>query len=299
MKTNVCGRAWGRASLYALLALVVILSLGCAGESSSDSEQEDSQESALSPSPVALHGKLSVSGGKLRDEHGAAVQLAGMSLFWSQWSGSFWNASVVGTLADDWHASVVRAAMGVENGGYLQNPGAEKARVKTVVDAAIAKGIYVIIDWHDHNASQHTNEAKAFFTEMAQTYGQTPNVIFEVWNEPDGEPWSEIKSYAETVIGAIRGAGASNVVVVGTPTWSQDVDAAANNPITSYGNVAYTLHFYAGSHKQWLRDKASYAMSKGLALFVTEWGTCDASGNGGTDLAESQTWIRLPEPEPD
>lgn len=241
--------------------------------------------------PVAEHGRLVVAGNQIKDEHGAAVQLRGMSLFWSQWSGQFWNASVVNTLAADWHSSVVRAAMGVEMGGYIEHPEAEKDRVKTVVDAAIAKGIYVIIDWHDHNATQHTQQAKDFFTEMAETYGNKPNVIFEVWNEPDNETWPEVKGYAEAVLGAIRGAGANNMVVVGSPTWSQDVDKAADDPITKFSNVAYTLHFYAGTHKQFLRDKASYAMNKGLALFVTEWGTCDASGNGGLDLNESKVWI--------
>ncbi|WP_239470473.1 glycoside hydrolase family 5 protein [Archangium violaceum] len=242
-------------------------------------------------SPVGLHGQLKIVGNQLQDQYGAQVQLKGMSLFWSQWGGAFYNASAVNSLADGWKVSVVRAAMGVENGGYLTNPAAEKARVKTVVDAAIAKGIYVIIDWHDHNATQHTQQSKAFFTEMARLYGNKPNVIFEIFNEPDGESWSEVKTYALEIIGAIRATGANNVVVVGTPTWSQDVNVAADSPITQYSNVAYTLHFYAGTHKQSLRDKATYALSKGIALFVTEFGTCDASGNGGLDLAESQRWM--------
>jgi endoglucanase len=246
-----------------------------------------------SNSPVGKHGSLKIVGNQIQDKNGAPVQFKGMSLFWSQWAGSFYNASTVNTLADDWHASLVRVAMGVESDGYLMNPAAEKAKVKVIVDAASAKGIYVIIDWHDHNASQHTEQAKAFFSEMAQTYGKQPNVIFEVFNEPDGEPWGEVKNYAEQVIGVIRGAGSDNVVVVGTPTWSQDVDIAANDPITKYANVAYTLHFYAGSHKQALRDKAKTALSKGLALFTTEWGTCAASGNGGLDLNESQVWINF------
>lgn len=242
---------------------------------------------------VEEHGSLKVVGNQIQDKNGAPVQLKGMSLFWSQWSGEFYNASLVNTLADDWHATVVRAAMGVEEGGYLQNAQAEKAKVKTIVDAATAKGIYVIIDWHDHNANQHTEQAKTFFTEMAQAYGKQPNVIFEVFNEPDYESWSEVKNYAEQVIEVIRNAGSDNLVIVGSPTWSQDADIAAENPITKFQNIAYTLHFYADSHKQDLRDKATAAMSKGLALFVTEWGTCNASGNGGTNLPESETWVNF------
>ena len=217
-----------------------------------------------------------------------------MSLFWSNpgWGGDkFYNSSVVNNLADGWSATIIRAAMGVESGGYLSSPDSEKAKVKTVVDAAIAKGIYVLIDWHYSSAAIYTDQAKAFFKEMAQTYGSQPNVIYEIFNEPTSVAWGDLKTYAEAVIGEIRGAGSQNLVVVGTPTWSQDVDLAAANPVTKYGNVAYTLHFYAGTHKQSLRDKASAAMAKGIALFVTEWGTCDASGNGGLDLNESQTWI--------
>ncbi|AKT41501.1 glycoside hydrolase [Chondromyces crocatus] len=261
--------------------------------SSTDPDPETPVDPPVQPegSVVGRHGWLSVAGNRLEDEHGEAVQLRGMSLFWSQWAQNFYNASIVDTLVDDWKATVVRAALGVEPDGYLVNPDAEKARVKVVVDAAIARGVYVIIDWHDHSASQHTAQARSFFTEMAETYGQTPNVIFEIFNEPDGEPWSEVKAYAEDVLGAIRQTGARNVVVVGTPTWSQDVDVAADNPVVGFDNVAYTLHFYAGTHRQFLRDKATTAMNKGLALFVTEWGTCEASGNGGIDLEESQRWL--------
>lgn len=140
-------------------------------------------------------------------------------------SSDSYNASLVKTLAKDWHGSLIRAAMGIENdGGYLENAAAQKALVKTVVEAATAEGIYVIIDWHDHNATQHTQLAKDFFTEMAKTYGNRENVLFEVFNEPDKESWGEVKSYAETVLGAIRGAGArtwsSSARRTGRRTWT-------------------------------------------------------------------------------
>jgi endoglucanase len=247
--------------------------------------------------PVAAFGQLTVVGNRVCDQNGNPMQLRGMSLFWSNtgWGGEkFYNASVVNNLADTWNAPIVRASLGVEGtGGYLESTTAAAAneeRVKAVVDAAIAKGMYVIIDWHYSSAALYTSQATAFFTEMAQTYGSEPNVIFEIYNEPTSNSWSSLKSYANTVIGAIRDAGSTNLVVVGTPTWSQDVDVAAADPITAYTNVAYALHFYAGSHTQWLRDKANTAMSRGAALFVTEYGTCDASGDGNLNLTESKAW---------
>ncbi|WP_437735745.1 glycoside hydrolase family 5 protein [Sorangium sp. So ce1335] len=241
--------------------------------------------------PVERHGQLRVMNGNIVGEHGVPVQLKGMSLFWSQWS-NYYNANVVNAVADNWRATVIRAAMGIENeGGYLEDAGAQKAKAKTVADAAIAKGIYVILDWHDHNAQDHLEQAKSYFREVAQTYKNVPNVIFEVFNEPlNTNNWPAVKSYAQTVIAEIRGQGANNLVIVGSPNWSQDVDVAADSPLSD-PNVAYTLHFYASTHKGFLRDKAQRAIDKGLALFVTEWGTCEATGDGTIDFGETQTWL--------
>ncbi|WP_437911442.1 glycoside hydrolase family 5 protein [Sorangium sp. So ce302] len=250
----------------------------------------------LARTPVERHGRLKVMGNRVVDEHGEELQLKGMSMFWSVWEGEkFYNASAVDTLVNDWDATVVRAAMTANTSGlgYVNNPDAEKRKVKAIVDAAIARGIYVLIDWHDHDAVQPRNKeaAKRFFREMATEYGDEPAVIFEVFNEPDTETWAQVKAYAEEVIREIRGAGSDNLVIVGSPNWSQDADVAANSPITSYDNIAYTLHFYAATHKDGLRTKARTALSAGLALFVTEWGTCSSTGDGALDLAEAQRWL--------
>jgi endoglucanase len=225
------------------------------------------------------------------DQHGEVLQLRGMSLFWSQWS-DFYRAETVDALADDWKASVVRAAMGVENeDGYLLSPQPNIDKVRAIVDRAIARGIYVIIDWHDHHAQDHASQANEFFAQMAELYANQPSVIFEVYNEPVDVDWQTVKSYAETIVATIRGRGASNLIIVGTPNWSQDVDIAASSPIASSANVAYTLHFYANTHTQPLRDKAKTALERGIALFVTEWGTCSADGNGTVNEAETRTWL--------
>jgi endoglucanase len=184
--------------------------------------------------------------------------------------------------------------MAVESGGYLTNPDMEKQKIKTVVQAAIDQGIYVIIDWHDHNANKHTQQAQAFFEEMAKTYGKYPNVIYELWNEPlNTYDWSTvIKPYHEAVIPKIRAHDPNNLIVCGTQTWSQDVDKASLDPL-KFDNVAYSLHFYAATHKQSLRDKAATAMKNGIALMVTEWGTCEATGNGKLDYEETKKWLEF------
>jgi endoglucanase len=241
-------------------------------------------------SPVGRHGALQVSGTRIVDESGEPVQLRGMSLFWSQWS-NFYTTDSVDQLAGAWSATLVRAALGIENGGYLESQAANEAKVVAVADRAIERGIYVIIDWHDHHAPDHLEAARDFFTRMARRYGASPAVLFEIYNEPTGVDWPAVKAYAESIIAAIRAEDARNLIIVGTPKWSQDVDVAALNPLAADGGIAYTLHFYAATHKQWLRNKAETALAAGLPLFVTEWGSCEANGNGVLDPAETATWL--------
>ncbi|HEY9154486.1 MAG TPA: glycoside hydrolase family 5 protein [Opitutaceae bacterium] len=241
---------------------------------------------------VKEHGRLHVHGNEIVGQDGKPVSLAGNSLFWSQEQGKFWDARTIKWLKKDWKTQIVRAAMGVEWGGYLDHPDQERAKVIKVVDAAIANDLYVIIDWHDHRAQLHTREAIVFFQDMARRYARYPNVIYELYNEPIGDTsWKDaVKPYSEQVIAVIRAIDPNNLIVVGSPHWSQDVDVAANDPIKD-SNVAYSLHFYAGSHKEFLRDKAVAAMSRGVALMVTEWGSCNADGNGAIDRESTREWM--------
>eukprot|EP00928_Gymnodinium_smaydae_P014935 TRINITY_DN1547_c0_g1_i6.p1 TRINITY_DN1547_c0_g1~~TRINITY_DN1547_c0_g1_i6.p1 ORF type:complete len:1008 (-),score=183.78 TRINITY_DN1547_c0_g1_i6:86-2992(-) len=242
--------------------------------------------------PVGRHGQLSVRGNAIVDKSGKPVQLQGMSLFWSQWGAKYWNANAVKFTKENWKATMIRAAMGIESGGYLDNKGGEKAKVKTVVEAAIALGIYVVIDWHDHHGEQHVNEAKEFFNEMAQQYGRYPNVIFETYNEPVDQDWSgTIKPYHEQVIPVIR-RHSQNVILLGTKRWCQEIHTAVNDPVRGE-NLAYVFHFYAATHGEWLRSRVRQAMDRGYAVFASEWGTCEATGNGQLSPGEAQAWVNF------
>lgn len=232
-------------------------------------------------SPVAIHGLLKTKGSHIVGAADTAISLAGNSLFWSQWSATFYNADVVHWLKTDWNSKIIRAAMGVdETGGYITNPDREKQKVITIVDACIAEGLYVIIDWHSHHAENYKTESIAFFKEMATKYGQYPNVIYEIYNEPlDTATWAtKIKPYATDVVKEIRAIDPDNLILVGTRTWSQEVLEAGNDPIND-NNLAYVLHFYVGMHGQYLRDKAQLALDKGIPLFVSEWGLWGSSSD--------------------
>lgn len=250
--------------------------------------------SSVNAQPVKVHGQLHVEGTQLKDADNKDVVLRGMSFGWHNFCPRFYNAGAVKWLAKDWNCSVVRAAMGVEpKEGYLDKPDWSKEKIEAVVDAAIKQGIYVIIDWHSHHIK--TEEAKAFFTEMATKYGKYPNIIYEIFNEPEYDSWQSVKDYSIEVIGAIRSIDKNNVILVGSPHWDQDVDVAAADPITGFSNLMYSLHYYAATHKQDLRDKADAALKKGLPLFISESGGMEATGNGKINKEEWQKWINWSE----
>jgi endoglucanase len=246
--------------------------------------------SLASAQPVKEHGQLKVNGTKLVDKKGKPVVLRGMSFGWHNWWPRFYTAGTVKWLHDDWKCSVVRAAMGVEpDRGYIKDSAGSVSKIKVVVDAAIKEGIYVIIDWHSHNI--RLNEARTFFADMAKAYGKYPNVIYEIFNEPDYETWPEVKAYSEEVIKTIRAVDPDNIILVGSPRWDQDIQLPAADPIKGYTNLMYTVHFYAATHKQWLRDKTDEAIQKGLPIFISECAGMEASGNGPLNYEEWQKWI--------
>lgn len=242
---------------------------------------------------VDLYGLLQAKGNRIVAKDGKPVALQGMSLFWSQWMPQYYTAGTVKWLKDDWKCGIVRAAIAADSGGYLKQPKEELAKASTVIEAAVKEGIYVIVDWHDHKAENHTAQSAEFFDAISKKYGKHKNVIYEIYNEPLKVSWKDtIKPYAETVIAAIRKNDPDNLIIVGTPTWSQDVDAVIPSPIKDR-NVAYTLHFYAGTHKQYLREMAQKALDAGLPLMITEWGTVNANGDGAVDRASTQEWLEF------
>jgi endoglucanase len=246
------------------------------------------------PSPVSAHGSLHVENTLLKDEHNKTVILRGLSISWHTWWPRFYNAGAVHTLSKDFGCTVIRAAMGVEpQNSYLVDPAQAKKCVEAVVDAAIQEGIYVIIDWHSHHI--HQEEAIAFFREMAKKYGHLPNIIYEIFNEPLNHSWQTVKNYAIKLIEAIREIDPENIILIGSPHWDQDIHIASDEPIQGFKNIMYTLHYYAATHKQELRDRANYALSKGLPLFISESGGMEATGNGPLDKVEWQKWINWSE----
>ena len=269
----------------------------------SDKEKKESKKEKAEPesgTPLDNHGALSIKGTDIVDKNGDKYQLKGVSTHGIAWFPDYVNKEAFQTFRDEWGANLIRIAMYTgESGGYCQDGDKEKLKklVSDGVDYATELGMYVIIDWHilsDNNPQTNKDEAIPFFDEMSAKYADYDNVLYEICNEPNGgTEWGDIKSYAEEVIPVIRANDKDAIIIVGTPTWSQDVEIAADDPITGQENIAYTVHFYAATHKDNIRDKVRAAHDAGLCVFISEFSICDASGNGAIDYDSADDWFDL------
>jgi hypothetical protein len=261
--------------------------------------------------PVSYYGNLYVDGNRIKGTGGEVIQLKGPSFYWSDGIGMpFYDSKNVNWFVDTMDISVFRHAMTVQylnsdgstgnvgNGdGYLTNA-ANKAKqialIDTMVKAAITNDIYIIIDWHSHRAQDEQSAAVEFFTNMATKYKGIPNVIFEIYNEPSmydcSSGWNSISGYMNAVINAIRNtAQNSNLILVGSPQWS----SCPNVANSSAANIAYTVHFYAGTHSigGTQNSNSNTALTAGKAVFASEWGTTDAHGSGNVNASSSRQWM--------
>ncbi len=237
------------------------------------------------------YGALSVTDGQLTDSRGKPVALHGVSLGWHNWWPRFYNTDALKHLHKSWKCHVIRAAIGIEpQGALLTHRAKADSCLNTVIASAIQNGYYVIVDWHSHQ--RHLEEAREFFSEISRQYGHYPHIIYEIFNEPTDDSWSEVKSYAEEIIRTIRTHDPDNLILVGSPHWDQDIHLVADDPITGpeAENILYTVHFYAATHGEFLRERVRYALGKSLPLFVSECAGMEASGDGPINYEEWNAW---------
>ena len=245
---------------------------------------------------VSYNGWLKVDGTQIKNEKGDNFVLQGISSHGLQWYSDILTNDNLKKLKETWDVNTFRIAMYTSEGGYIYNKEETKQKLITIANNVIDLDMYVIIDWHilsDNNPNIYKEDSKAFFEEISTLYKDTPNVIYEICNEPNGDSitWdNDVKPYAEEIIPIIRKNSPNSLIIVGTPNWCQKLKPSVQNPL-NYKNILYSCHFYAGTHKQELRDEVSYALENGLPVIISEWGTTDASGNGQVDVDESKTWI--------
>lgn len=249
-------------------------------------------------------GRLRVKDGKLCSEGGEPVMLRGVSLNGLITSESFLNDPLFKELAEDDGINLFRLPLytyGVGIVGYCTQGDKDRHKqdIANGVALAAAHDMYVLIDWHilsDGDPNKYIDEAERFFAEMAETYRDHDNVLYEICNEPNGVDWSAVKAYAARIIPVIREKDPDSVIIVGNPDWSKDLMSVAADPLP-FDNLLYTLHFYAATHGQEYRDMTETLSKAGLPIFVSEFGVTAASGGLPRDLESADAWIDLLERE--
>ena len=282
--------------VFLLFMILPIVVCGCGNKEEKPVEKKETkieEKEVLKNDYPSYNGYLKINGTKLVNDKDEEFILKGVSTHGIQWFGDLYTKENIKTLKDDWNTNVFRLAMYTKENGYIDDKSI-KDKVINLIDTVIDLDMYVIVDWHilsDNNPTMYTNEAKEFFNEISSKYKDKPNVIYEICNEPNGgTTFEDIKNYANEVIPVIRNNSPKSLIIVGTPTWSQDVDKVEK---LNFDNILYTLHFYSGTHKEDLRNKATIALNNNIPIIVSEFGVSDASGNNGIYLEETDKWIEF------
>lgn len=247
------------------------------------------------PNLVSGSSNLYVSGTKIYNRYNEEFVLKGISSHGLQWYSDLLTYDNLKHLRDEWGINAFRLAMFTEEGGYIENPSL-KQKVLEISNILIDLDMYVIIDWHilsDGDPMKHINESRDFFNEVSSLYRDCPNVIYEICNEPNNVTWEDsIKPYANEIIPIIRKNSPNSLIIVGTPTWSTEVDQVINSPL-EYKNILYSCHFYAGSHKTETRNKVIKALEANLCVFVSEWGTTNLTGDTELSFDSATEWLNF------
>jgi endoglucanase len=302
---------------------------------------------------------LRVCASRLVDTSGKSVQLRGVSVSglefiavqgWSPtnpWGGQTGDATPNWNTMKSWKLNTVRIPLNEASWlGYRcsdatgatrdPDPGHNyQSTVKLAVTQATAAGLYVILDLHwtapgkfcplAQNPMADADHSIDFWKSLAATFKGSPNVLFELFNEPffywmrsGSDPWTVLRdggTFTQYVTGsasqytanytwhsagmqqmldAVRGTGATNVVLIGAPSWSQDLSRwPAQRPSDPLNQLAAVWHAYPDSGVVGASGAsvpklgidaytwANNVLRAGIPLVLTETGDHNAPGTVG------------------
>lgn len=256
--------------------------------------------------PVQAHGKLSVKGTNIVDKNGNKFQLRGVSTHGIGLTNKyhkFISQESFNYMRDEWGINAVRLTRYTPNNDGSWITLNREEFVKEAIEYAISSGLYVMIDWHVFNPGDpnaYKTEAIEYFKYYANLFKDYPNIIYEIANEPNDQhpegvavTWQDsIKPYSEEVISEIRKIDNDAIIVVGTPGYSHDLQAAVNDPIDDK-NVVYSYHFYAADEKDKKRKELTDGIESGLPVLISECGMVNSKGDGAVDADSATKWMEI------
>ncbi|MBR4470201.1 MAG: cellulase family glycosylhydrolase [Erysipelotrichaceae bacterium] len=256
--------------------------------------QAEDEETAIESHDArpSVDGHLSVENTHLVNETGEIVTLRGISTHGLTWYPDYINENLFRDLSENWNCNIIRLAM--YSTDYVINRKENLEILYRGIEAAINADMYVLVDWHildDYDPLINVKQAEVFFEEITKKYGNIPNLIYEICNEPNRDcTWDSVYEYAEIIIPIIRSNSPDSVIVVGTPEYDQDIESPLLKRIEDE-NVMYVFHFYTASHYEMMRKKLSGAIDAGLPVFISECGITEADGNGKIDYDNACIWF--------
>lgn len=179
---------------------------------------------------------------------------------------------------NEWHANVIR--LPVHPGGIDDVPGFEgginnylKDYLAPAVAKAVELGVYAVIDLHifdDYTTKEKGRLVRDFWSAVAVYYKETPDVLFELYNEPiKPDNWDTWREYCQPWVDMVRKIAPSNLIVAGGPRWCQNMAGAAKNPLKGR-NIVYSAHCYP-AHLKDFENNWGPLLDK-FPVFFTEWG---------------------------
>ena len=236
---------------------------------------------------------LQVAGNQIKDEDGRVVVLKGVMIpdpAVLKDRGLFDRNLFTGIQAT--RSNVIRIPVHPDN--WVEDADYLWRYLDPIVRWAGELNMYVVIDWHyigniatgagkqmpdiDTSPKDLTVE---FWQLTASYFHNAPNVIFEVFNEPESIEAEAWQRNAAEIVQLVREQGANQVIIVGGIDFGRDLSWVIEDPIQGE-NIAYASHIYPiHSNSGW--DHWFGDVAEKYPVLITEWGFMDENRYAGPE----------------
>lgn len=267
---------------------------------------------------ISIISPLHIEGKYVEDSTGNNITLKGVVYGrfidspygdWQLPSGSVewttWNASAAGETLDamkSWGSNVVRVMF--TTAWWLNNVGGFRTSIQTFISMAAQRGMYVdLCPWRNNatgtapgnlpwapydpnnNILNSSTDFVNFWASMASALGNNPNVLFELYNEPQGNSTTWF-SVVQSTITAIRSTGSTNIIVV-QHGYGVGVDFAGFSRFNSGSRVGaiYTL--------DWINNYPLYDPTNNILYSSHLYRTSFYESSWNYSEIYSPTWVNF------
>jgi endoglucanase len=200
---------------------------------------------------LALHTE----GRWIKDETGKTIILKGVNKPSLEWDldSTYWNESDWDTI-ESWGCNVVRIPFTKswwDNNEPTKDGMNYRDKIEQAITWAEQRGMYTIIAmiWWTRTEKLIPMPADIpdwteTWKEIATTYKNRPNVLFDIWGEPHDVLSTEWWTAAQQCVTDIRSTGAQNIILVSVPGWTHDATVIETLGPIQANNIAYSYHQY-------------------------------------------------------